>query len=337
MPLSSKFSWILSLSLLGACSHTAHNSYKLTNGYRVAVGNVSPKTKIFLIAGSQDSANFSQEIIDQQKFWLAQGYTEEEIACYYVPPVKKDGDDEKQFEELFSALRNCYFADPKLLYSHLREVAKSNPQSIYVYITSHGNVPMSEISYDFKDAEIVKKMEKVMALPMWADSYSLEVQGYAKVGDFGIYHNVYKAYLFALENPEKADDYLLTPRGLRSALSALPESTQKYVVLQGCHTGGFILPAKKVSEENTLAGLKNTKVLTASRNDRTSFGCHTGAHVTIFGELYLAALKKHAEGKKMTELNWQRVFDFTQKQIREREMILGVSNESLSRPQFYIN
>lgn len=337
MQITSKFCLFLSLCFLGACSHTAGNSYKLTNGYRVAVGGVSPKTRIFLIAGSQDSANFSQEILDQKKFWLAQGYSNEEIACYYVPPVKKDGDDENQFKELFTGLTDCYLADPKLLYSHIREVAKANPQSVYVYVTSHGNVPMSENRYDFKDAEIEKKMEKVMALPKWADSYTLEMQGYAVVGKFGIYHNVYKAYLFALENPEAADDYLLTPRGLRNALSALPETTQKYVVLQGCHTGGFILPEKKVSKNDTLAGLKNTKILTASRSDRTSFGCHTAAHMTIFGELYLASLKKHSVGKKISDIDWKRVFDFTQAQIREREMILGVSRESLSRPQFYMN
>lgn len=320
-----------------ACTHTAGESYRLSSGYRVSTGPVSPKAKIFLIAGSQDSANFSQEIIDQKKFWLAQGYTHEEIACYYVPPLEKGKGDKKQFNELFSELRDCYFADPRILFSHILEVAKTKPESIYVYVSSHGNRPMSQNTYSYKDAAITQKMEKVMKLPQWANAYNMELQGYVAPDIFWIHPNLYKGYLFALENPEKADDYIFTPRGLKKALLSLPESTKKVVVLQGCHTGGFILPAKEVSSENTLAGMKNTKVLTASRSDRTSFGCNVGAHTTIFGEIFMNSLRKFAEKKKSQDVDWNSVYKFTQKQIYEREMILGISQEALSNPQFYFN
>ncbi|MEZ4816305.1 MAG: C13 family peptidase [Bdellovibrionota bacterium] len=323
--------------LASSCTHISGNSYGLKNGYRVSVGESSPKAKIFLVAGSQDSANFAQEIVDQKKFWIAQGYTNEEIACYYVPPVEKEKTDKKQYADLFRELRDCYFADPKLLSEHIKQIAKTNPDFIYLYVSSHGNIPMSENEFSYKDEAISKKMEKVMLLPKWADTYSMELQGYAVPGAFGVYHNLYKAYLYALENPENADEYLFTPRGLKSALNSLPTKTKKYVVLQGCHTGGFVLPKKEVGVENTLRGMKNTSVLTASRSDRTSFGCNEGAHTTMFGEAFFVSLRKYAEAKKIQDLDWKSIFNYTETQIKEREMIIGISDEDLSSPQKYFN
>jgi hypothetical protein len=58
------FLMIIFLSL-SSCSSMNGNSTLLSSGYRVSTGSVSPKTKIFLIAGSRQAANFAQEVIDQ--------------------------------------------------------------------------------------------------------------------------------------------------------------------------------------------------------------------------------------------------------------------------------
>src|SRR5690606_40868561 len=71
---------------------------------------VSPDARIFLVAGSRDIANFAQEVIDQKKYWLARGYTEAQIECFYAVPDPAHQVDVEQFLALESDLRSCHLA-----------------------------------------------------------------------------------------------------------------------------------------------------------------------------------------------------------------------------------
>lgn len=325
------------LLLTTACSSVG--SILIDSGYRVAQGDAPKATKIFLIAGSRDTANFAQEVVDQKKFWLAQGYKSEEISCYYVPPPKVNSYDEKQFEDLLRATRDCFLADPRTVLSHIRSAAAANPDAVYVYITSHGNKPYRQRTFTYKTDADREKFEKIFALPGWGDTYLMTLEGFYHEGSLaiGMYDDGYKLATYALQNPNRADDYLLTPRGLRSALSALPAQTKKFVVLQGCHTGGFILPAKKVGAANTLSELPNTTVLTASSNDRTSFGCDVGSHTTYFGESFQHSLQKYGAGRKVSDIDWKLIYNATQHEVQRKEAKLVNSKFDFSRPQYHIN
>lgn len=315
------------------------NSTLLNSGYRVSTGNVSPKTKIFLIAGSRQAANFAQEVIDQIKYWTARGYSKDEIACYYIPPLRADKNDKDQFGELFSQLRDCYFAEPHSIYENIKSVAQYNPSEVYVYVSSHGSNPIAERKFNYKNKEEELNTQKIIkAFPDWMQTYSLEVEGYYdQKNTFWTYDNISRAWAFAEKFPHDADNMMFTPGGLKKALASLPASTKKTVVLQGCYTGGFILPAKKVGANHTLEGLENTVVLTASRSDRTSFGCDSGAHTTYFGDAYLTALRKLPENQRLNNIDWKKVFEDTQSQVSEKEAFFGRAKNDYSKPQYYYN
>jgi hypothetical protein len=333
-----QFATFLCLVLISACSSTSGDSIRLQTGYRIGIGKVSPKTKIFLIAGSKDNANFAQEVIDQMKFWKAQGYSKDEIACYYVPPMKVDDNDLKQFETLFSELRDCYFAEPKAIFENIKSVASSRPNEVYVYVSSHGSKPLSSYSYNFKNQKFQESVLKALTYPKWANAYAMEVDGFIESSnDFWTYDNISKAATFAQSNPDAADDFLFTPSGLRKALMSLPSSTKKVVVLQGCHTGGFVLPATQVGAENTLNGIENATVLTASSAERTSFGCDSGSHTTFFGEAYMTSLQKSAVKKKISQVDWKEVYDSTHTKVMKKEAAVGRAKTDYSKPQFYVN
>jgi hypothetical protein len=329
----------LLICLLFACTHTAQESYRISNwGYRAAVGNVSPKAKIFLVAGSNDLVNFAKEVIDQKKFWLKQGYTEEEIACYYIPPSSEE--DNKQYGELFQDLRNCYFADPKILFSHLKTVSQSNPPYIYLYITSRGSIPLADqlrSGLSLKLAKEQKIIEEVAKYPAWGNPYTLQMMGKYNNKFFGVYDDYYKFIEFGPKSPQSSEDYLLTPTSLKKHLALLPPSTKKTVVLQGCYTGGFILPAKVSGEEHTLQGLKNINVYTTASAAKTDSGCNSSAYVSIFGESYYTALLKYAEGKKLPQVNWKDVFSSSRDRIKESEEIYSLEEGYRSDPQAYAN
>ncbi len=329
---------LLGLSLLAACTTVSGNSISLRTGYRVSTGAVSPQTKIFLVAGSLDSANFAQEVIDQIKFWTEQGYSREEIACYYIPPMGEESKDVEQFSALFSELRDCYFADPRAIFENIRSVAKSNPNEVYVYVSSHGSKPLAEKTFKYKDAKVQSRVEEIQKLPTWGTPYTLEVEGHKESDmQFWAYSNLDKAYVFASTYKDSGETLMFTPAGLRGALGALPELTKKYIVLQGCFTGGFVLPEKTVGVGKTLVGLKNIKALTASQHNKTSYGCDEGSHTTYFGEAYMNSLRKHAVGKKLNEINWDQIYKSTLTEVKEKEIALSGAKTSFSNPQYYFD
>lgn len=323
-----------------SCTSISGESLATTGGYRFSIGKGSPKARVFLVAGTQWFSDHAKEIVEQKKFWLQNGYTEEQISCYYFPPTPEDKETYKEFSSLHDELRSCYLADPNILLNHIREVAASNPESVYIYISSTGRKPMQQSSFKYKTSADKTKMEQILALKKWSEPYYLEMVGFFNNNTYWSYSGVHKAIVFGPTKPEAADQYILTPRGLKAALATLPASTKKTVVLQGCYTEGFILPAKKVGAENTLAGLANISVITSSDADTNNLKCLDGYPTENFGESYAMALKKYSEmlprrQDALSSMNWKKVYEFSEQSARDKGIFLN--QPILPMPKYYTN
>lgn len=108
----------------------------------------------------------------------------------------------------------------------------------------------------------------------------------------------------------------LTPPGLRQLLDDAGIKW-RIIVVSACYSGGFIEPLQDV----------NTLIVTASRADRTSFGCGQGSASTYFGEAFFQ--------KGMTSANnFTAAFDLAKSRIEERERDEKISPPS--DPQWWI-
>jgi hypothetical protein len=94
----------------------------------------------------------------------------------------------------------------------------------------------------------------------------------------------------------------VTPSDLRSALDDAG-IRWRVVVVSACYSGGFVDALRDT----------RTLVITASRADRTSFGCGSDSNITWFGKAYLA------EAMNQTT-DFERGFDLAAHRIREWEL-----------------
>lgn len=110
-----------------------------TTGLSYKSGDPPPTTKVFLVAGGKEWPSFSNKILRQKQHWLSVGIRPDEIACYYVIPDKRSFDlNESQFRKMASELSQCHLASTKILMNHLEKAAAAKPDSLYLFITSHG-------------------------------------------------------------------------------------------------------------------------------------------------------------------------------------------------------
>jgi len=252
-----------------ACAVPVRHS-KFIAAVPYATAPLPPRTKIFLVAGGVEVANFAEEVVAQRKLWLARGFEPDEIACYWSHPRRADlRGDLKQYRDLADDLRRCYPAATALLRRHLQQQAAQDLPFLYIYVTSHGNadilpvdVPLEQLSPAERDL---------------FDQYVVQLGA-------GIGRGVSPSAL-ARELRGGADprDLAFSPAVLRELLQALPPTTPKFVVLQACHSGGFLVP-------DAIAGVSHLTAIAAARHDRTSFGCDAGAEFTYFGAVYLRRL-----------------------------------------------
>ncbi|MBI3544410.1 MAG: hypothetical protein HY075_14150 [Deltaproteobacteria bacterium] len=255
--------------------------------FRASAAPVSRRAKIFLVAGSSLAASFAREIIDQKALWLGAGFHEDEIECYYVVPLQEDfNGDPKLFRELAAAVAGCHPANAKLLRQHLRETAARKPPFLYLYVTSHGDKPSPQTL-----AEARKTDDDYWALTRESrypvlDQYTMLVEGLPDGTATGA--EIFGAYRGGMD---PADLYL-TPRYLREALAAGFEKVPKFVVLQGCFSGGFVEEEEDHYRADLLTRLPELTVLTAARHDRSSFGCEPGSRTTFYGGAYNEALAR---------------------------------------------
>ena len=52
-------------------------------------GPIHPSTRIMLVAGGNDIANFAAEVVEQRALWKKAGVADDAIACYYAKPTAK--------------------------------------------------------------------------------------------------------------------------------------------------------------------------------------------------------------------------------------------------------
>lgn len=369
------FSLPLAITLLASLSSCTGIHYKtFRNGFSGVEGDINPKTRIFLVGGGYPNATFAREVANQKEYWLSQGYSKEQIACYYVPPptdlidekgeVLKDTQQAevlKQFEHLKHSVEDCFMASTKSLIRHIESLQKENPSSIYIYITGHGLPPLKHLSYvsisskksdkesdvndwikDMNDRikveKFKRKWKKILSLEQWANTYSLQMAAVRKKA-FDTYYFMdpsAMAYEFAEDNPNAVNDYLLTPGGLSNALNKLPHSTKKYLVLMGCYSGGFILPPQQAPQGHTLQNVQNISVLTASSSIKVSF-INPNDLKTFYGESYFKNLKNLNKNKTFDSIDWKELLKETKESVLQKEKSLKIDPKFFSDPQFFSN
>jgi hypothetical protein len=107
----------------------------------------------------------------------------------------------------------------------------------------------------------------------------------------------------------------LTPKRLAGILTRHCGDRPTVAILSGCHAGTFISP--QMQRDNRI-------ILTAARNDRTSFGCSSDYLFTYFDECLLEALKEPG--------TWAAIFARTKSCVGHKEAVMHITP---SLPQAY--
>ena len=302
---------VLGLVVASACASAQRHASASPSEY--ATGALSPKTKVMLVAGGDDVANFAAEVVEQRRMWRAAGLEDDEIACYWAQPTKRAYKrDRRQYKSLASAVADCRPASAARVLADIEEVARNAPPWFYLYVTSHGVEALApEGSGWYLDAEEREFLDQ-HALSLDADP-QLRLQ---HVGNI----------LEARRSGVPDDELVMTPQTLRAALDTLPAEAEKIVVLQGCFSGGFI------AEPVSLADLPNTTVLTAAASNRPSFGCGSGTRTTFWGGAFDKELRKRVHrGVLPPDVDWRAVHDAVSHRVTRLERSLG---QRPARPQF---
>jgi hypothetical protein len=311
---------------------------------------VSRQARIFLVAGSRDIANFAQEVVDQKRYWLQRGYSPEQIECFFAAPDPSHRVDVEQFLALEEELKACHLAFPGTVLAAIRELAQDYPDEFfYLYLTSHGSYPALEWpepvqrNIDPQQAWLPAALAEARDDPAsqafaWLGTYRIEMEAMRRPdGTWGWISFLDRYVNLHRRNGARAEEELLTPATLASALSAFPEHVRKIVILQGCHSGGFLLePQEAPSPGETLVNVERITVLTAARADRTSFGCSGGDRTTYYG----GALQRVLNGlpkKPIPRQDWKRVHREVMREVELLENASGLPAERRSLPQYFSN
>jgi len=287
---------LLPLILTGCAAPRTHR------GYLAAVPPVGaplpPRAKIFLVAGGVEVANFAAEVVAQRRLWLDLGYAPDEVVCYWARPGPADfRADRSQYRELAAELRACYPASAALLREHLQQASRRAPPFVYLYVSSHGRVDI-----------LPEAVPEASLLP---SERALFDQPVIQLGDGVGRGSAPGPLALALRRGADPDSLVLAPRPLRDLLLAFPAATRKFVVLQACHSGGFLVDPRPGRRADTLAAVPGLTAIAAARIDRTSFGCHPGARMTYFGATYLRLLAAHGGTARALErgvIDWAALF-----------------------------
>ena len=271
---------------------------------------LSPRTKIFLVAGGVEVANFAAEVVAQRRLWLARGVAPDEIACYWAQPgVAELRADRRQYRALAAELRACYPASAALLRAHLRQQAARPLPYLYLYVTSHG------------DADILPvHVPKDSLLPGEREFFDQTV---IQLGA-GVGRGVLPGPLAqAMRSGADPHDLVLSPTFLRALLHLFPATMPKLVVLQACHSGGFLADARPERRSQAITDVPGLTAIASARFDRTSFGCESGADMTYFGEIYLRLLARSPAADPHA-VAWPALFAALAAEVAARERAIDV-------------
>jgi len=272
-------------------------------------------TRIFLVAGGAADARPVQEILVQRNFWRAQGYTDAEIACYHVRPTREDFEkDRARFEALAPETSGFYLAAPHVLFKHLHEIAAALPTAIYLYVAAPGFAPR---------AGSPEEQALAREYPDFAGSYRLGLRG----GPSG--HMNERMRLEALRDGIDAHYLLCTDRFLAQALAALPATCEKFVVLNGDHSGGFL--STPSGDNGALREVPGMTVIASARHDRQAIG--DGGELSWFGTAFHEVVS--AGTGKVEARSWRRIANDVMVAVDRMEAGGGIDQSLRSRPVFY--
>lgn len=273
----------------------------------------SPSTRVMLVAGGNDVANFAEEVVRQRGLWRRAGVAADDIACYWAKPTARAfADDRRQYGRLHDEMADCAEASAARVLGDIETIALAPPETFYLYITAHG-VP--SLGGDARSWVLAPEERAFLAQPALALD-----------GDPSVRVGAPADQLAALRSGTPADRVALTPASLRAALSTLPDATEKIVVLQGCYSGAFL------AGPDALTSLPNTTVLTAAASNRPSFGCGAGTRETFWGGALGRTLEDHVRrGTAPEHVKWHDVHLDVAARVRRLERALG---QRPSRPQF---
>ncbi|HET9241633.1 MAG TPA: thioredoxin domain-containing protein [Oligoflexus sp.] len=259
--------------------------------------------KAMLLAGSSDNANFLQEVSWNYSWLLQKGYKEDEIGCFYAKPdLIQYGGDREQFDQLKPILETCHPVKHQEFLDSIRLSLNEKPSTFYLYVTAHGAAPVP-----LKNRETFRKSCLAHAPSLALDQTP----------------------------PDCVSSQGLTVDDLARAMKD-GSATKKYLVLQGCYTGGFISPRDNPkTTASPLARLPGIHILTASAARQASFGCNAGAHVTFFGSAYSQAVQD--DKQKFETMDWPRIYQDVLKEVTRLEKELQIGKQNASRPQFFKN
>lgn len=271
-------------------------------------------TRVMLVAGGDDVANFAQEVVDQRRMWRATAVPDDAVSCFWAKPTKRAwAGDRRQYGALAEVVNECAAASPGIVLDAIRAAAASDPEDFYLYITSHGVPSLGGDEHGW----VLPPEERA-----FLDQHALALDATRpRVGDpaglLTTWHN----------EPGKREQLVMTPAALRDALLAFAPHTRRVVVLQGCFSGGFL------DGPDSLRSVPNTVVLTAASSDRPSFGCGSGTRTTFWG----GALSRELDdrlGRRTTPqaIDWFDVHRNVARRVRNLERALG---QRPSQPQFF--
>jgi hypothetical protein len=297
-------------------------------GLAYATGETSADAWIFLIAGSLRGAGFAQEVIEQRRLWIERGADPSEIACYFVIPDQAHFDqDADQYRNLAPELRSCKLASMKSIAGDLARSATRPKSSLYVYVTSHGDQPLSfQVEESDDPVEWAKAnwlLKKYPALDRYMLALDADPQGTTNQNGL----------LDAIDAGTPPEHIFLTPDNFSAALQKFPGETVKTVVLQGCYSGGFVNDTPSVDSSSTLTSVDNITVITAARHDRPSFGCGLGEETTFFGGALLESLREGPDHLP-DAVDWPSVFAAASAKVTVLE---GQFNFDPSHPVWFSN
>ncbi|HYX32183.1 MAG TPA: thioredoxin domain-containing protein [Oligoflexus sp.] len=261
--------------------------------------------KAVLVAGRPGNANFIQELNLVHRLLVERGIKESEIACFSaVPDFVHYHLDKAQFDTLTAFVQTCRPAQREHILATIQASINQNPTDFYLYISSHGAEPVPE----------EEKADSKRTCNSYAPALVLDQSEYE-------------------ERCQATQD--ITPDALAAVMMSAP-GTNKHLILQGCYTGGFISSTDDATRNpSALALLPKMMIMTASKADRTSFGCNPGAAMTVFGYAVISSVAGHK--MPMSDLPWPEIARKAEQIVVEEEKKFRIPDEKTSHPQFFQN
>lgn len=326
----------LLLACLGAMACRAGGATANPDPFAQQTYDTSPastRTKVFLVAGGDDIANFAAEVLEQRTLWRRAGLGEDEIACYFAKPTTQAlRADYEQYDALALALRSCRAATPAQLARDLDAAAEGAEGFVYLFVTSHGLAsqlgPLAT-SDNPRTQRFVASLRPDERDVLDPAAIGLEAGEGPKLGES-------RAVVAALREGVPAEQVTFTPRTLAPLLAAFPADTRKIIVLQACFSGGFIdhhTRGRRVPSPgaDALLAVPNLTVLTATAAERPSFGCGSGEARTYFGGAFNVALEQALAEHAPDDLPWRDIYDRVTFAIEAMEAVQG---QRASHPGF---